>query len=246
VAEETKKGQGEVVSISGSPIHRHGQELPWSPAVGEQFVEQISAHIAAHLGPIETVFHEIVSDTVHIDVHLVKPRSDFPFVRLVTSGMSDLPMATPEGSDVPKYTELLITLPGEWRLDQESLQNEEWYWPVRLLKFLARLPHKHQTWLGWGHTVPNGDPPQPYEPNTTFCGAIVLPSVSVPEAFHALNIEGNKTVTFYSLVPLYGAEMNLKLRSGLDELLERFDRKKVSDIFDPSRPDVAAKRFGFW
>ncbi|MFQ8729788.1 MAG: suppressor of fused domain protein [Enterocloster bolteae] len=24
------------------------------------------------------------------------------------------------------------------------------YWPIRLIKYLARFPHEYSTWLGWG------------------------------------------------------------------------------------------------
>lgn len=93
--EEPEK-TADVVSLSGSPIYRHGEPTPWGAPQGEEFIQEISAHIEKHLGPVETVFHEVVSDTVHIDVHIVKPTVKFPFVRLVTSGMSDLPMTTPD------------------------------------------------------------------------------------------------------------------------------------------------------
>ena len=36
--------------------------------------------------------------------------------------------------------ELAIALPADWKLDQESMKDEKWYWPIRLLKSLARLP----------------------------------------------------------------------------------------------------------
>jgi len=242
---ESGKGK-KVVSLSGSPIYQHGESLPWAPPPGEEYIEEISNHIEKHLGPVETVFHELVSDKVHIDVHFVKPTQEFPYVRLVTSGMSDLPMSTPEDERIPKYAELLITLPGDWRLVQKDMEDERWYWPIRLIKTLARLPHQHQTWLGWGHTVPNGDPSSRYAENTKFCGAIILPSVTVPEEFRTLSIPGVKTITFYSVVPLYEGEMNLKLRFGTDELLKRFDKHSVSDIVDLRRRDTAAKRFGLW
>lgn len=242
--EQPKSAQ--LTSMSGSPIYRHGEASAWESPKGEEFIEQISAHIEKHLGPVETVFHEIVSDTVHIDVHFVKPTKDFPFIRLVTSGMSDLPMTTPENPDIPKYVELLITLPADWLLNQESFKDEAWYWPIRLLKSLARLPHKYQTWLGWGHTVPNGDPPQPYASNTSLCGAIVLPSITAPQPFHQLDIPGHKRVTFYAAVPLYESEMNLKLRSGSDELTKRFDKKGVTDVVAISRKDVSRKTLGLW
>ncbi|SHG50012.1 Suppressor of fused protein (SUFU) [Hydrocarboniphaga daqingensis] len=235
-----------VVSMSGSPILRHSEAAPFEGPQGEECIEQISDHIEAHLGQIETVFHEIVSDTVHIDVHFVKATETFPFVRLVTSGMSDLPMSAPEDSDVPKFVEVLMTLPGNWKLDQDSLSDEHWYWPIRLMKGLARLPHKHKTWLGWGHTVPNGDPAEPYASSTKLCGAILLPSVTVPEGFHKLRIDQDKEITFFSIVPLYEEEMRLKLRSGSDALLNRFDKTNVNDIVDPSRRNSAKKNFGLF
>lgn len=243
----TEKFGSEVsVSLSGSPIYRHGEPRPWTPASGEECVEQISAHIEKHLGLVETVFHEIVSDRVHIDVHIVKPTPDFPFIRLVTSGMSDLPMATPSNPDIPRFVELLITLPPYWRVDQESFNDESWYWPMRLLKALARLPHAHETWLGWGHTVPNGDPPEPYAYTTGLCGAIILPSVSVPSEFETLTIDAKKTITFYAVVPLFEGEMNFKLRAGSDELLKKFNKNKVNDIVCMKRKDVTKRVLGFW
>jgi len=243
----TKPDQpAKVVSLSGSPIYQHGEALPWATPPGAEYIAQISAHIEKHLGPVETVFHELVSDKVHIDVHFVNPTADFPYVRLVTSGMSDLPMRTPEDERIPKYAELAITLPPDWKLAQSDMQDECWYWPIRLLKVLARLPHEYETWLGWGHTVPNGDPPLPYANNTKLCGALVVPSVTVPEGFHTLKIEGVKDISFFAVVPLYASEMNLKLRSGLDALLKRFDKHGVSDIVDLSRKDAAARRFGLW
>lgn len=235
-----------VVSLAGQPIYRHGEPAEWQASQGEECIEQISAHIEEHLGTVETVFHEIMSDTVHIDVLWVKPTEAFPFHRLVTSGMSDLPMHTPPGATAPRYAELMMTLPADWKLDQASFEDEAWYWPIRMLKILARLPHKHDTWLGFGHTMPNGDPPEPYASNTALCGVLILPSITVPEAFHRLPIHVGKEITFYSVVPLFEAEMNLKLRKGVNDLLSLFDKKKVSDIVDIARADVTKKRFGFF
>lgn len=236
----------DIVSLSGHPIHRHGEPAPWSAPQGEEFIGQISDHIEAHLGPVASVFHELVSDTVHIDVHIVMPTAACPYIRLVTSGMSDLPMSTPEGLDAPRFIELSMTLPPDWKLDQASFDDEAWYWPVRLLKHLARFPHKYQTWLGFGHTVPNGDPAEPYAPDTGFCGAIILPPLSAPDGFQTLEIPGVKTIRFYAVVPLYAKEMESKLRLGTDDLLDRFDRKGIDDVLVPGRPDVTAKRFLFW
>ena len=88
----TRRKSDPLVSMSGSPIYYHGPEKAWEPANGEECLEQISAHVEKHLGKIQTVLHELVSDAVHVDVHVVSPTLEFPFARLVTSGMSDLPM----------------------------------------------------------------------------------------------------------------------------------------------------------
>jgi hypothetical protein len=230
------------------PVIRYGEPSPFELPKGEECLEEISAHIEAHLGPVESVIHEILSDTVHVDIHIVKPTPEFPFVRLVTSGMSDLPMTTPEGVDVPRYIELLITLPGDWKLmkNYENSMEEIWYWPIRLLRTIARLPHKHGTWFGYGHTMAHAEPPEPYASNTRFTGMILLPSVSVPDAFHELEINPEKVIRFFAVVPLYQEEMDLKLRRGSDALLDKFDKFNVSDIVSIDRPNVARKRFGLF
>lgn len=67
----TDSKKAEVVSLSGSPIYHYDQAPEWEPVQGEICLERISEHIEAHLGPIGSVFHELVSDLVHIDVHFL-------------------------------------------------------------------------------------------------------------------------------------------------------------------------------
>ena len=235
----------QIVSMSGSPVFRYTDgEKEWEAPHGEECIEEISIHIEKNIGKVSMVFHEIISDTVHIDVHHVEPTESRPFNTLITSGMSDLPMKIPEGATVPRFTELMITLPRHWKIDQESFRDENWYWPVRLLKTLARFPHKYESWLGWGHTMPNGDPALAYSENTKLCGMIILPSVIVPDDFYHLEINTEKKISFFSVVPLYEEEMNLKLRNGTDALLDKFDKYDINDIVDISRKNVAKKRFG--
>ncbi|WP_017913881.1 suppressor of fused domain protein [Xanthomonas sp. SHU 166] len=234
------------ISPGGSPILHHREEKPFALASGESCLAQIGAHIERHLGSVAGVLHEIISDTVHLDVHVVPATDEVPYLRLVTSGMSDLPMAVPEGVGAPRFMELMLTLPPDWPITQDDFQDERHYWPLRLLKTLARLPHKYDTWLGFGHTVPNGHPAEPYAPGIGFDGAIVLPPVSTPEAFGELVVDADKTIVFMTLVPLYPEEMALKLKKGAEALMDRFDAKGLQDVIDPARPNVARKRFGLF
>jgi hypothetical protein len=189
------------------------------------------------LGDIETVFHEMVSDTVRVDLVLVKPNREYPWRRLVTSGMSDLPMDTPDDG-FPQRTELLVTLPRHWPLTTEALDDEQWHWPVRLAKHLARFPHKYGAWLGVGHTIDHSTPPTPYADSTQLCGAMLLPPVSAPKQFRALAVDEEKTIHFFSVIPLYAEEIRLKMLRGSAELADRLHVAGIFDAISPARRNV--------
>ena len=117
-------------------------------------------------------------------------------------------MRVPPDVNAPHRLELMMTLPEGWK-PSSDLTDEHSHWPTRLLQSLSRLPREREGWLGWGHTVPNGDPPQPLAPHTALCGVIIAPSLLVPVAFYELNIDGER-VAFYSAIPLYREELELQ------------------------------------
>jgi hypothetical protein len=233
----------------GSVVYRHTErQSEFTPAIGDsEHIEAISDHIEKHLGPIESVWHEIVSDLVHIDVHQVPPTEERPYYSLVTSGMSDRPMTVPDAElDSLRYAELMISLPSNWRLEKNAFDDETNYWPIRLLKSLARLPHEYNTWLAYGHTIPNGDPPERYAPDVPFVCALIAPPLSGGPEFATLELSDEISVNFYSVIPLYPEEMQHKLNKGTDSLLKRLDRSRVSDLLDLRRSNTCRKRFGWF
>ncbi len=199
----------------------------------------IERHVEQHLGTPSSIFHEIISTTVHIDILIVPPSPKRPWVTLVTSGMSDLPMTVPEGAEEFRCAELMIRLPEDWVLDEAGLKNEANYWPIRWLKFLARFAHEAETWIGRGHTVPNGNPPEPMADGLPFTGVLLSPPWFGGRNFATLVLPDGTPVKFWSLIPLHSSEMEFKLRHGADALLERFAGAGGSDLFDPARPPVA-------
>lgn len=235
-------------SESGAPVHRYqAQERDFELAIGdEQSIEQISAHIEKHVGPVAEVFHELVSDLVHIDVHIVNPTADRNYYTLITSGMSDRPMHAPAKFPDLQYAELMLCLPPSWKLDQQSFKDDRNYWPIRMLKVLARFPHEYQTWLWASHTVPTGDPPTPFAENTDLCCALLLIPALFEESFQTLKLSKKKTIHFLSVVPLYREEMDFKLKKGLDPLIDRLDSAGVTELLDIQRKNVCKKRFGFF
>ena len=236
-----------VTAPDGTRIYRHEtRNRDFEPATGDEVnIEAISDHIERHIGPVHMVFHELISDMVHIDIHWVKPSKERPFHTLVTSGMSDRPMTVPDECRNLEYAELMICLPQTWSISHQAFENENNYWPVRLLKMLARLPHEYETWLGMGHTVPNGDPAEPYADNTSFTCALIMPPLSAPEEFHTLQLDHQPEIHFYSILPLYEAETNFKLGRGLDALLDKLDAAGVRDVVDIHRPNACQRRKWF-
>jgi hypothetical protein len=236
-------------SESGVRIFRYeAREKPFQIAEGDaEALEAIGDHIEKHIGKIETVMHEIVSDLVHIDVHVVEPTAERNFYTLITSGMSDLPMTVPESAEEFKFAELLICLPANWDMTKvnDALTGEEHWWPIRWLKYLARFPHEYDTWLGEGHTIPNSDPPEPFAKNTQLCCALLTPPLLFGAESLSLKIREDKTINFYALLPIYKEEMEFNLKHGGEQLYDRFDQAGVNELLDINRKNVCRKRFGF-
>jgi Suppressor of fused protein (SUFU) len=233
------------VSPGGSHILRHGpRERPFEGAAGDEILlEAVDAHIERHFGDENIwVYHEVVSDLVHLDVHVIPPGDDRPWITLVTSGMAERSMSVPDGLEEHAYAELMLALPPEWPLHQEALEHESNYWPIRLLKTLGRLPHEYGTFLYWGHSIPNGDPPEPYTASTSLCGALIMPPLLTPEEFAELTLPDGRVVHFYAVVAMHADEMELKLRKGADHVAELFDQAGVTELVDPNRPSVVARR----
>lgn len=220
-------------SGSGNPILRHQHVAPRAHGVAHADDARIGAHIERFLGAGGMVWHEIISDRIHIDVHAVPPSQAYPFHVLVTSGMSALPMSVPTampGRDEWLHAELCILLGPEWPLTQEAFADERHYWPIRLLKSLARLPHDFSTWLGWGHSIPNGDPPKPYAQGTQLCGSLIVPPFALGTEFFV--VPGEPALHVFQVLPVTAAEMKMKLDVGLDRLLEEMEQV-VPDAYGP-------------
>ena len=65
------------------------------------------------------------------------------------------------------------------------------------------------------------------------------PYLSEKEAFLKLHTEDGTTINFYSLLPLYVEEMDLKLEEGVETLLELFEENQISEVIDVQRKNVA-------
>lgn len=222
------------------PLIRHTpRDRPFTAAGGgcSETIDAIDEHVARFIGPVATVYHEIVSDLVHVDIHVVPADMGRPYHALVTSGMSDRAMHIPENlrGQVPEFAELMILLPEDWPLDQASWRDERHYWPVRQLKILARLPHEYETWLGMWHSVPNGDPPTGFADDTRFCATMLAPPIRFPDEFRTIHSVDGREIALFAMIPLLPEELEAKLTYGFDVLLDGFEAGGVTELLDPRR-----------
>ena len=203
----------------------------------------VENHLETYLGEPSAVWHEIVSDLIHLDVLMWRPTPSRRMFTFVTSGMSALPMAVPEDAKrrgITDRAELVLCLPEDWPVGDERSDARPWahpgsYYPVRWLKELARLPHDYQTWVGSGHSVPNGDPPRPLADDTLLCGWLLLPPRTLPASFGVVELGDGRRMHLLAIVALHRDEMSFKLDYGVDAILESFDRHRVDELFNPGR-----------
>lgn len=234
----------EEYSPGGSAIYRYqtpekqGFRPPEDVCVSMEAVERHMDHIFPNRGGF--VYHEILSDLVHIDVHILRPAGEGDCYVLYTTGMSDLPMHLPEeiaDREDLKYAELYMLLPGDWNVGEENRTAQdlpyESFWPIQMLKFLARFPHEYQTWLGWGHTIPNGPDYTPICEGVGFGGAVLDQLTLVPP----VKTEDGKEISMLMVVPAYKEEIEFKLKYGMEGLSDRFAERKLPLVLDIHRPN---------
>jgi len=173
------------------------------------------------------VSHELIPQIPHIDVYIFRRSlGDQPAYSLVTGGMSDLRMTLPRraAADVPRRVELIFY----------CLEPRDEY--IKTLRWVAHFPHDSKSFLGHGHTMPNGDPPAPFwgskELDTLFfLPPIVRKDQTLPSE---LQLESDP-VHFLWVVPLTTAECTYKLRNGFEAMMDLFQQHRHPPIFDPHR-----------
>jgi hypothetical protein len=229
---DKKKPQPET-SPGGSVIRRY-DKAKWAPTrmgvldeASAAFDEARQAVYRRFFGEAINVSHEVFPLIPHVDIYSYRGcDSDDPEVcTLVTSGMSDLEMNVPAGIDAPRRVELIFYC---------SEPKPE---HIQTMRFLAHFPHDQKTWIGVGHTIPNGNPPAPLWGSPVLDTVLLIPPIvkrdtTLPDEL----VLGGEAVHFLWLVPLTTPECNLKLAEGLDAILDLFGKNRHPYVFDPNRP----------
>ena len=198
----------------------------------ESELEEVDKYIGETFGEFPTVLHEIVSPDIHLDVCVIPPTNEEPYYKLVTMGAGAYKMNVPEQwQDYNiEYAEYVICLPQDWNIQSK---NETDYWPIRVLKNVARLPIWCDTWLAFGHTTQADEEGTAYASNTRF-NSVVLDRATDQMGDIRLKMSSGKVINFYQIVPLYPEELKFKLENNAEALFDRLNEKgipyKVVDI----------------
>lgn len=207
---------------------KRAEPEPEPEPVAHADADRLMQHLQYHLGPAGPAWQELDSERMHVDVHVFPPSAGRPFAVLVTSGMSARPMAVPFGvarRREREHAELCMLLPATWPLAVAAAHgtpNESAYWPIRLLRELARRPHERGDWLGVGHAVPNE---QPYAPGIPLSAAVLMRPSRLGETE---TVPGDPPISLLQVVPLTEGELAVKNTEGLEGLMRTLDPRRIA------------------
>lgn len=200
--------------------------VPGPAASASEFRDAREMAYAALFGGTESVAQDTGDGAPAISVYTFRRtgRDGRELCTLVTGGMSDFAMLTPSKSGAAKRVELIFYCSGP---------HEEY---DQTLRWLGRFPHEARTWLGPGHSIPNGYPPRPMWGSESLNSVLLMPPIvsrdkTLPDL---LKLDGDP-VHFLWVVPLTSAECRLKVEKGYDAILELFEKHRHPHVFDPER-----------
>jgi hypothetical protein len=187
------------------------------------WMESREAYYEQHFGPItERLMHstdELGPGIPHVDIYQFPPSRERDYWTLITSGMSNEPQGLPNGTW--HYTELLM-----------YVRNPE-RWMFRSLKELAEFPFRHETFLYWGHTIPNGRPVA--DGPTLLTAFLLLPPYFEAQDFDTVRISRDP-LHFLWVMPITEAELAFVQENDSDAFLDRLEgQEAISIVVDEGR-----------
>ncbi|MDO8361217.1 MAG: suppressor of fused domain protein [Devosia sp.] len=214
------------------------------PAVSDE----LEPFLQAAIGGSFSVLHEIASDYIHLDVLVFPPNSTSPCWTFVSSGVSSKPMRVQGMSEAERYqfAEVVLKLPPDWfsvasnglGMEEDELRDQAKYWPIGVLSFVGRAPHQYGFWIGQGHSLPNGDPPDTYTPDVPFSGLVLEAVEGWRGGMSEMTTSIRRTINFLALNFVYPDEMDFKLQAGAEALREKMRKAKVGQILSVGRQSV--------
>ncbi len=195
-------------------------------------------HIEKYFGKIAYVLHEVISANIRVDICVIEPTRRKNYYKLVTMGMGAHKMNVPDDMKDENLdrAELVMYLPTNWNFQD---MDEKWYWPMRWMRILTRLPINQHSWVGWGHSIGNDDD-EPFAPNVGFSAMMTTSLLDCQQKANYCRLPNGGDINFYNLLPLYAEELEYKCQYDAERLLMlfRYEGIKLPTV-DFQRPNVA-------
>lgn len=200
-------------------------------------IATIASHIEQNFGVPSWVDEDLDGKYVKVDINVIAPTEDKPYYFLVTSGLGAFHMIIP--NSCPKQelnrAEFVMVLPPDWRFDAESLRDDRWYWPLRILRACAYITASKAVLMYEGFIY---DADSNLADNTQLCGCMLVPADCDPTIASLgageCKLSLGKKVNFYLLAPLYNDEIYFVDKHGPAQLLrEVVEHGLVVDLHRP-------------
>lgn len=200
------------------------------------------------------VFTNIDPDIVQINIHMLYPTADRHFYVLFTTGMSDLPMTMPEGTEwgekvSRERAEIFCLLPESFSLDKRMNENQRYKWALSVLSYAAQFPHRNKSWLGSCHSLQYSMDNEPFSPHTRLSSAVFIQldgndfGGKYKDAFNGYYPKEGTYINLLCLIPIYEEELKFKRENGAGGLFFRLFGETVTDfsqlVIDETRPNAA-------
>lgn len=194
-----------------------------------QYSDKVVNHIEKYLGTIDQTISEIIPGSkVKIDINIIKPTKEKDYIALITKGMSDYLMGYSEDGSEYKYAELMMKLPPNWNLDENSCKTDRYGWPLKILRRFAHLPHQSEGYITERVIIPNGIPgdvPLPFHVDTWLSTTMFCISEDIP----SLVLDKDRKVDFFTLVPICEEEIEPARRMGSNKFMHTLPTRDVVD-----------------
>lgn len=222
-------------NFNKSKMHYYikGLQEPPKYIYSKEEANQLENFVKNKFGEYTSVYHELYSPDIHLDILVVPPTNKDNYYKLITKGMGAYQMNVP--NDLKDYAidraELVVYLPHDWDFKQKDNG-----WIISLLKVIARTPIFENGWVGYGQTFSqNVEGTIPYSTNTKFSNAILFDSNDYLDNKDELYISTKGRINFFQVVPIYREEMIFAKLYGAENLAKILIKESEQSIVDNFR-----------
>lgn len=186
----------------------------------ENELEELMDYIEERYGEYE--IRTLRPSKLHLGIAVVPPAEGREYYTLCTIGAGAYRMPVDHERHLREgkfeHAEYLMILPKDWKMDDESLDDERYWWPFRQLSVTAYYTIECNTWLGEGMTTSLSDN-EPYSPVLPYKASILsLPVVGNDDIAEYVTLSSGKSVVVYQIIPISDEELKMKMNEEFDEL----------------------------